>query len=271
MAKNIRILNRLLTDVWCIRPEIHSQLLELAINHAKGIKAEGIEDLVEPEETPILEKVGDVAVVNIIGVIGQHLSMLEKVCGGTDTDEISDALEQAVTDSSVKAIVLYVDSCGGCVTGVPELAELVKAATKIKPVFAVTDSQACSAAYWIMSGADEIFATQSAVIGSIGAYMAITDYSKAYDMAGMQVNLFASGTYKGAGVEGTALTNEQKANFAAGVNKIAQTFKDCVKSSRQSVKDESMQGQCFYGDEGLTAGLVDGIKSVDAVIAYANK
>ena len=89
-------------------------------------------------------------------------------------------------EPSISAIVLDVDSPGGSVFGVEELATEIRAARGTKPVVAVANSMAASAAYWIASQADELVITPGGMVGSIGVLTAHEDISKAQEMAGIK-------------------------------------------------------------------------------------
>jgi len=272
--RDIHILKKLTSEPWLMTPAMHRTCLDLALKHAerKAMEDDGdsqdsqdaIDLLVAP---PISERIGEIMKINVVGIIGQHLSLMEKLCGAVDCIEIGNEITKALADESVKGILLCLDSPGGMVVGTPELASIVKQAAAVKPLVAFTDSEMCSAAYWIACGAEEIFASQSAVVGSIGAYMMWLDSSEAYKMNGFKMQVFADGKYKAAGVDGTTLTDEQKTDWQKGVDAISNKFKETVLASRK-VEPETMQGQCFYGFEAVENGLIDSNKSLDEVITY---
>jgi ClpP class serine protease len=91
--------------------------------------------------------------------------------------------------------------------------------------------------------------------------MAIPDYSKAAEMAGIKmVVIKSSGSpLKGAGIEGTSLSEEQVANLQEGVDSIHEDFKAAVKAKRTMVSDESLRGQVFSGKQAAAKGLITGI------------
>ena len=128
-----------------------------------------------------------------------------------------------------------------------------------KKTIAFTDTEAASAAYWIGSAADRFVATPSATVGSIGVYMAIPDYSKAFEMQGVKMDVIKSGSLKGAGIPGTSLTDAQRADLQAQVEAIHADFKANVRSKRSLVKDEDMEGQVFSGRQAAGKGLVTGL------------
>ncbi len=115
---------------------------------------------------------------------------------GTNYQTIADAAEKAAADPDVKRIVLAVDSPGGSVTGLPETAAVLAAVAKIKPMSAVVEGVAASAAYWLTSQASDITLTPSGEVGSVGVRMMHVDQSRALDDAGITVTELHSGDFK---------------------------------------------------------------------------
>jgi signal peptide peptidase SppA len=208
-------------------------------------------------QAPAPYVVDGVGIVPIVGVIGKGLSPLEKMMGAVDVNDVSAAIDAFAANPEVEKIALQVSSPGGTVTGVEELANKVRNVGK--PTMAYTDSEMASSAYWISSAADRVVASPSSIVGSIGVYMAIPDYSKAADMAGMKMVVVKSGKFKGVGIEGTSLTDEQITNLQEGVDLMAAEFKASVLMKRKMVKAESMEGQAFSGKQAAAHGLVTGL------------
>ena len=201
--------------------------------------------------------VDGVGTVPIVGVIGKGLSPLEKMMGAVDVNDISAALDAFASDPAVEKVALQISSPGGTVTGVEELANKVR--NLEKPTLAYTDSEMASAAYWIGSAADRVVASPSSTVGSIGVYMAIPDYSEAAKMQGIKMVVIKSGKFKGAGIEGTSLDEDQMSNLQEGVDTIHAEFKEAVNIKRKMVKAEAMEGQVFSGKQAAAQGLVTGL------------
>lgn len=215
-------------------------------------------------------KAGRVGVIPLRGVIGKGLSRLESLTGAADVDELSDSLDDMEEDDEVEVIIIDISSPGGTVTGVEEVA--AKLARSKKRTIAFTDTEAASAAYWIGSAADRFVATPSATVGSIGVYMAIPDYSKAFEMQGVKMDVIKSGTLKGAGIPGTSLSDAQRADLQAQVEAIHADFKAAVRGKRKMAKDEDMEGQVFSGRQAAQKGLVTGLgTSLSSLIADLNR
>ena len=202
----------------------------------------------------------DTALVYIDGAIDKNISALEMECfGGYDLRDLDNAIASVSADPAVQNVMLVVNSPGGSVTGVPESAAKIAALAQTKNVFAFTDGMMCSAAYYIASQADQIFGTASSDIGSIGVYCALLDISQQLAYEGVTVNFIKSGNLKGAGAPFKPLTADERAMFQAEVDKIGAMFRDAVTSKRPDVSSAVMQGQSFFGDDALAAGLADAI------------
>jgi ClpP class serine protease len=141
-----------------------------------------------------------------------------------------------------------------------------------KATVSFTDTEMASAAYWIGSQADRVVATPSATVGSIGVYMAFADVSKAYESMGVKMEVIKSGTLKGAGIEGTSLSEGQRADLQEQVNAIHADFRNAVKAKRSSVSDSDMEGQVFSGRKAASKGLVTGLTtSLASLISELNR
>jgi len=219
-----------------------------------------------------VKMVNNTAVVTFDGVVGKRVGKLEKSSGVLDLDDFSADIERLMDDETVDGIVLDINSPGGTVTGTPEAAAMVRAACDKKRVVAYTDTMCASAAYWVASQAWAVMASESAVVGSIGVYLPLTDTSRAYEMQGVTTHLIKSGKYKGTGVPGTAPTQEMLDRLQDRVDFIHAEFKADVRMGRGSVADETMEGQDFFGKQAIGVGLVDGIGTIgDAVQMAAGK
>lgn len=203
---------------------------------------------------------GDVAVVPIYGVLARRPDPYEQAFYGVeDTDGVLEAVQSAASNPDVKGILLDVDSPGGFLTGGPEVADAVRQASKNKPVVAWTGGYMASLAYWIGSQASEVIASRSAVVGSIGVYLALADYSKLFEAAGVKMEVLRNkeATFKAAGLTGTSLTDDQRSHLQERVQASFGEFKNAIKAARGDVPSDAMRGQTFTGREAKAQNLVD--------------
>ena len=242
-----------------------------AKDYVEASKAAGIGDMISQlfGEAPKPYVVGNVAVIPVSGPIGKGLSPIERLMGGADVDVIAGWLEEAAANPAVEKVFLSVNSPGGTVTGVEELAAMV--ANFPKPTRAFADNIAASAAYWIASQADEFVVTASSSIGSIGVYLIVTNLEEYYASQGIKFEVIAAGVHKAAGAEGMPLTAEQRAYLQSSVEATRDGFRAAVLRKRRYVQTSDMEGQVFTGREAAAKGLVTGIVSSykEALSAFA--
>lgn len=181
----------------------------------------------------------------------------------TGTEAVRGAIRNALADESVQSIQLDVDSPGGTVSGVQELADDVAAVTA-KPITASVSDLAASAAYWIASQADHIEANEGAQVGSIGVFTAIRDFSKAFEDEGIKTHVISSHELKGVGVAGAKVTDAQIADIQRNVNDIAAMFNAAVSRGRglsAAAVAQSATGQVWMAREAMARGLIDKVRT----------
>lgn len=256
---------------WLITPTMHAairRMVESKLNtSAEAAPQHWIEGEMEPFTVQRRRMETDrngVATIHIMGVLGQGLAPIERACGASDTRDIRAELMDA--RDNARAIFLDIESPGGMVNGTAETGNLVRDIAGDMPVVAFTDSLIASAAYWIASQADEIYATESADLGSIGVYIPWVDDSAMLEAMGVKLEAIANegATYKGLGFN-PQLNEEQRALLQGMVDKMAVDFKAAV-NTRRNVPEEMMRGQTAYGAEAVAMGLVDGIRSRDSAM-----
>ena len=248
------LLHALHDQPWLITPEAHAAMRR-AVNCA-GL----FDEPPEPIESELLCVEDGIGIVSIHGALMKRPDIFARVLlGATDMDEITEALIEARDRADVQAVLLAIDSPGGTVNGTPELAALVAGISKRKYVYAFSDGQMCSAAYWIASQADAIYATPSARIGSIGVLLPMLDESEAFKQAGLKVELFAAGKYKSVGVPGVSLTDEQRAWLQSDIDEIYGDFKTAVLARGRAIPVGAMEGQDFSGQKAFANAFTSGV------------
>lgn len=254
-----RILSKVHRDPWMIRPErLHAiaDLLETRLT----VRADMVSDVMPSEQDDMTEDYGGARLIKVFGILGKHLSNLEMECGGCSVDEVCEQIEEAEQDPAVSEILLWFNSPGGTVTGIPEAGALIARVNATKKITALVDGECCSAAYWMASQCGDVIATPSACIGSIGVYCLLLDRSRQLENEGIKVNAISAGTYKLSGADFRPLSDDERAMFQTGVDRTYQQFKDAVNEGRSgTVADDVMQGQTFDGEEAAAVGLVDDV------------
>lgn len=194
-----------------------------------------------------------VGILRIHGVIGRNLSALETDCGGCDIDQVRANFDAMISDGSIGMIAMDIDSPGGTITGVPELAAHIR--NSAKPVIAWTGGQMCSAAYWLANAAQYVSAAPSADVGSVGTYIAWMDSAKRMQAEGDEWVIIKAGTEKAFGFDGN-LNDTARATLQDGADRAYTNFKNFVGSMRD-VDDQYLQGMAYDGEKALQIGMVD--------------
>ena len=215
---------------------------------------------------------GGIAVLPLYGIVTQRGNMVEDVSGpgSTSTQQFASSLRQALADESVSQILIDIDSPGGSVYGVAELADEITSAQGQKPVIAIANSLAASAAYWIGACAAEFYVTPGGEVGSIGVWQAHQDYSRAMDEAGVTTTLISAGKFKVEGNPYAPLSEEAHGFMQSRVDDYYAAFTKAVAKGRNvpvaQVRDSMGQGRVLGADAALSSHMVDGVATLDDVI-----
>lgn len=212
-----------------------------------------------------------VAVVPIVGTIAHRADLFTESSGGTSVETIQKNFRAALADPDVSAIVFDIDSPGGSTSGIQELASEIAAARGQKPMTAVANTLMASAAYWLGSAADEVVATPSALVGSIGVIAAHQDASAFFEQEGLKYTLITAGKYKAENNPFEPLSDEGRAEIQKHVDAAYGDFTRAVAKQRgtsvDTVRSDYGQGRVFDAKEAVSIGMVDRVATIDAVIA----
>lgn len=231
----------------------------------------------EPNSTPyLLEVQGNIGVVSIRGPLTNKDAWYNEYIGVTSYNAIREALIHAAQDPAVEQILLEIDSGGGAVAGVADTANLIRMVNdQFKPVIAFTDGTMASAAYWMGSSAGKVYASKTAMVGSIGVIATHMEQSKALKDAGIGVTVIRSGKFKALvnGVE--PLTAAAEAQLQAHLDEVYKVFVQHIAEMRNvsyDLADSQMaQGREFMGASAVGAGLVEGVTSYDNLFNTLSK
>lgn len=213
---------------------------------------------------------GSVAVLPILGTLTQRGGMTATSEPLTSTARVGQAFRLLMADPSVSAIVLEIDSPGGTVDGVQELADEIFKARGSKPIVAVANSTAASAAYWIAAAADEIVVTPSGEVGSIGVFAAHQDLSAALEQEGVKISLISAGKFKTEGNPYQSLDAEARGAIQARVDDYYRAFTGAVARGRgvgvQAVRGGFGEGRMVGAQEAVRLGMADQVATLDDTI-----
>lgn len=194
----------------------------------------------------------------------------------TDSQEFIDELKEFGNRSTVKAVVVRINSPGGGVAASQEMYEAIRKFREEskKKVVVSMGSVAASGGYYIACGADKIYANPGTITGSIGVIAEWYNYGDLLRWAKMQNIVIKSGTFKDAGSGTRPLTDEEKVYFQSLIKNLYDQFVTAVVSGRK-MKDEEVRnladGRVFTGQEAKADGLVDELGTMQDAISAAAK
>lgn len=274
MKRYDAILSAVQGSLWPILPEKMDAMLGFLQLKAAGmmIDAATVEKVAAANRAEKRATISrSVAVLPVVGVVAQRMDMMSEFSGGVSTERLGKEFDALLNDPEVGAIVLDVDSPGGNYYGTPEVAEKIFNARGQKPIVAVANSMAASAAYWIASAADELVVTPSGDVGSIGVLAVHYDYSAQNEDLGVKPTYVTYGRYKAEFNQDAPLGPESLQELQRRVDDAGETFVKAVAKQRgvapQVVREKFGQGRMFGGKEAIERGLADRIDTLEGTIA----
>lgn len=211
---------------------------------------------------------GSVAVISISGPI-----MKDDNCGDPGTKTYESLIQQAAANPNITGIVLQIDSPGGTVSGTQSLSNVIKNVEK--PVVTLAEDTMASAAYWIGSAANYIFAnTGTTRVGSIGTMLSFADMQPVWEKAGVKFHeIYASkSTDKNADY-----AEIRKGNYEGYIKNtldpLNNEFLNSVKANRgeKLVSEKTLSGMVYTANDAITYGLVDAIGNLNDAVAKVHE
>jgi len=258
---------------WAIRPERLAVILELVAMRAAGERLSPDEVRARIGAGPARRQTvtaGAVAVLPLYGVMIPRATLLSQMSGGTSVSDFSALFDQAMNDPDIDAILLDIDSPGGMTDLVPELADQIREARGEKPIVAIANTDAASAAYWIAAQADELVVTPSGMVGSIGVFAAHEDISAMQEMEGISTTLISAGKFKVENSPFAPLSDEARAAIQERVDAFYGMFVADVAAGRRvsekAVREGFGEGRIVTAEAALAAGMVDRVATFDETL-----
>jgi ClpP class serine protease len=254
-------------DVLALRREIVEQLPDLLGRSYADIRAE-----FEVETTAKvgndIRVTGSTAIINVMGPITRYHNMCSSMFGGTSVEEIRGQFRDALSSAEVGNILLYVNSPGGTVDGIADIADEIYQARGKKPITAYVDAWGASAAYWIVTAAEHITVSQTGSVGSIGVYATVTDDSA--DRNTVRI-ISAKSPRKVPDIK----TEEGIQQIQARVDKIADFFIAAVAKQRgvsvSTVEETFGKGDVVLAHEAVALGMADAVGTFDQALTHARQ
>lgn len=219
---------------------------------------------------------GSVGVIPVRGPVGERLGPELMKAGGTSYEEISAALDAMLADKACDAIVLDVSSPGGESYGLGELSDKIYNARGQKPIYAISNSMCCSAAFWMATSCGHedtprMFCTPGGDVGSVGCYLLHVDESGKDEQEGLKVSFISSGRYKTEGNPHEPLGMEARAYLQGRCDEVAAKFEEALSRNRglplSQIRERFGQGRVVGAEAALAAGMVDRIMTFEQLMS----
>jgi signal peptide peptidase SppA len=204
---------------------------------------------------------GGIAVLPVMGTFVKRASWMDAMSGLTSYERLQSQLAQAVADPAVRGILLQVDSPGGETSGMLDAADAVAAAAAQKPLWAIADEMACSAAYCLASAAARIYVPRTGWVGSVGTVAVHVDETGADTQAGLKYAFVQAGAQKTELSSHVALSKDARARLQAKVDQMNALLVGAVAQRRRMAVEAvlALEAGTFIGAEAIAAGLADAV------------
>lgn len=221
-----------------------------------------------PVRAPVQAAQQGIAIIPVHGTLVRRTIGLEAASGLMSYADIAARIDAAIADPQVQGILLEMDSPGGEAGGVFELAERIRAASSVKPVWALANDAAYSAAYAIASAATRLTLSQTAGVGSVGVIALHVDQSVRDAKDGLHYTAIFAGHHKNDFSPHEPLSPQAATSLQTEVNRLYELFVTQVASMRgmdvEAVR--ATEAGLYFGEEAIAAGLADAIGSFDQVL-----
>lgn len=214
-----------------------------------------------------------IAIIPVVGTLVRRTIGLEAQSGLMSYGLIAERMDAALQDNAVKAILLDIDSPGGEAGGVFDLADKIFAARKVKPIWAVANDEAFSAAYAIAAAADRIYLSRTSGVGSIGVIAVHLDQSVAEADAGLKYTAIYAGEHKNDLSPHEPLSDPARAQLQTEVDRVYALFTETVARMRgldlAAIKET--EAALYFGEQSVAAGLADRIGTMGDALSDLTK
>jgi capsid assembly protease len=219
----------------------------------------------------LTRKIGNSSVITIDGSLVNRGAWVGASSGLTSYEGIEALLMAAATDQETNSIILDINSFGGEATGMFALAGAIRAIREQKPVVALINDTAASAAYGIASSADEIVVSPTSIVGSIGVVMMHLDRSEEMKAKGIRPTFIHAGAHKVDGHPFGPLPESVKAALQRDVGTFYDRFLETVEAGRgartTSQRARETEARTYIGQQAIEAGLADRIGTLADIVA----
>lgn len=268
------IVTKLNGSAWFITPEALTVMLDILDKRMSGVelsKAEiraRLENLDHDRQFKDGQNVRGIGVLPLYGPIFPKANLMTEMSGATSLEVFRNDFRQMMENPFISTILLDIDSPGGYADMIPETAREIRNARDQKDIVAVANTSMNSAAYYLGSQANRVYATDSAQVGSVGVISVHTDDTKRQEMEGVKHTYISAGRFKAELAE--PLTDESRNYLQSHVDDLYEDFVNDVAIGRgtdsQYVRDNYGEGRVLLPKDALKVGMIDGIRTFDSIL-----
>ncbi|MFT4327293.1 MAG: S49 family peptidase [Wolbachia pipientis] len=207
-------------------------------------------------------------IIPIHGILTKKPGAFDEVLGMTSYEQIEEQITQALADSSIERIILEIDSPGGEVNGIFDLADFIYSARGKKKIIAIANDDAYSAAYAIASSSEKIFLTRTSGVGSIGVIASHIDQSGFDEKQGVKYTTVFAGSRKNDLNPHKPITSESLESLQGEVDRLYEMFVQLIARNRglSIEKIRSTEAGLYFGENAIEIGLADEIMTYSEFI-----
>lgn len=208
-----------------------------------------------------------------LGTFSKRVGLVEIVGDIESSEAVVDQLEHMRLDSTVRAVVVRLDSPGGGVGASQEIYEAVrKVRDADKPVIASMGGVAASGAYYVACAADSIVANPGTLTGSIGVIMTFPNTEELFRKVGVRFEVVKTGKYKDIGSLSRPMTPGEKELLQTVLSNVYEQFVSAISEGRGLERRDILpyaDGRIFSGDQAQAYGFVDRLGDLNDAIQLA--
>ena len=202
-----------------------------------------------------------IAIIPVSGVLLKKGGWMSALSGCSSYASISSSLAAAMKDGAVRGVLFDINSPGGTTHGCFELADEIYSYRKKKPMYAVANDLAASAAYAIGSAADRLYVTRTGGVGSVGVFSLHVEQAKLDDTIGVKYTYIHYGAKKVAGNPHEPLSKSAHSDMQSEVDREGEIFVSIVARNRNltAAKVRDTEAACYFAELAVSAGFADSV------------
>jgi len=249
-------------EPWAITEAALNNILTIASRQNESIEVVSAKLGRELDNSYVTEIREGAAVIPVVGPLFRYANIFTAISGASSYEVLAKDFASALENPDVHSIILDIDSPGGEVNGCAEFASMIFEARGKKPIIAYASGDAASGAYWIASACDQIIASETSMLGSIGV---VAVYRGGKDENVLEI-VSSQSPYKRLDPS----SKDGKSRLQSRIDDLATVFIESIAKHRgvdpPTVIKDFGGGDVFIGKNAINSGLADDIGSLERII-----